>query len=635
MTETAAQEVRNEIDKYLREDDFVLAKAALGRLWRARPSAATARYLIACFERMRNSVSLQSRRIGILRSFTLEPVIPIVKAAALTHGLNLSIQMGQLNTYAQQILDPHDGLYKDALDLVILAVHTRDIASDLWEPSAKYVRGALSDEVEKVVTHFHNLVDTFRRHSSSILVIHTLESPMDSADGILDAQRNGGQLEAIRTVNVELGNLARRYKDIYILDYDAVVARFGRERWADERMWTTVKLPMSPLALVPLADHWLQYICPALGRVCKVLVTDLDNTLWHGVVGEDGLEGIQARSDYLATAYLDVQRALLTLRNRGILLAIASKNNREDACAVFSGDPNMILRPEHFAAERINWDDKPRNLRSIAAELNVGLDSLAFLDDNPIERDRVRAELPEVTVIELPEDAFGYAPTIRNTPELQRLRLSEEDTQRSNYYVEQRQRNQARANHDSVESFYHWLKQKVEISPLTERTAPRIAQLTQKTNQFNATTKRYTEQQIAEMAESPGCEIFSIRAEDHFGDNGIVGVLISKITDGQCEIDTFLLSCRAISRTIETAMLAFLVERCRAKGIRILKGWITPTPKNEPVRSVYEKHGFGRISCDGERSLWSVDIATANVPFPEWIEIKLPQESAIGDYAYR
>ena len=635
MTDAGAHELRSEIENCLRDNDWRRARAAATRLWQLRPSAATARHVIACFERMREWIPLQKGRIGVLRSFTLEPTVPILRAAALTHGLDLTIQMGPLNAYAQQILEQRDDIYTQTPDVVIIAVHTRDIAPELWTGLHEKGGPAPPQQAEEVTAHFDTLIETFRKQSNATLLVHTLEKPARAFDGILDDQRSNGQIDAIEKINLELRNIARRYRDVYVLDYDALAGRFGRERWTDERLWLTAKLPMSPAALLPVADEWLQFLAPALGRVSKVLVTDLDNTLWKGVIGEDGVDGIQVGSDYAGAPFLELQRAILGLRHRGILLAIASKNNREEAYAALARHPNMLLRPEHFAAERINWEHKVHNLRAIAAELNVGTDSLAFLDDNPVERDLVRLEMPEVTVIELPHDASGYAQAIRCTPELQRLRVSDEDVQRSRFYSEERERNDARANHQTLESFYHWLEQKVDIAPLTEATAARLAQLTQKTNQFNATTKRYTEQQIVELAASPGCEIFSVRAKDHFGDNGIVGVLISRTFDERCEIDSFILSCRVISRTIETAMLTFLLERCRTRGVRTVQGWIVATPKNEPVRTLYEKHGFTCMSREGGRSLWALEVDGAKVPLPAWIELTVTEDRTVGDFAYR
>ena len=303
-----------------------------------------------------------------------------------------------------------------------------------------------------------------------------------------------------------------------------------------------------------------------------MLVTDLDNTLWGGVIGENGLEGIQVGMEYPGAAYRALQRVMLDLYRRGIILAICSKNNVADAMEALEQHPGMLLRPEHFAALRINWDDKAQNLREIAAELNVGRDSLAFLDDNPVERARISDELPEVTVIDLPSDPSWFAQALQAVPVFERLAVSSEDRERGRYYGEQRQRVESQRNATSLEDFLRSLQQEVEVAPVTAETLIRVAQLTQKTNQFNLTTRRYSEQKIAELAASSHWSVYSIRVKDRFGDNGIVGVMITHDAGKVCEIDTFLLSCRVIGRTIETALLSFMVDSARARGMEQLQG---------------------------------------------------------------
>jgi len=626
---------RHTIDAAISESKWTLAEGALRSLWREKPNAATARYITQAFEKMRANIAFAPCRIKILRSFTLEPIVPILKAAAFTHRLDLNAEMGGVNSYTQEILDSSNSLYTSTLDVVVLAIHTRDAAPELWGGANTSEGLDYARRAEEIAGHFRELINNFRTKSSAALIVHNLEEPSGACDGILDSQVRGGQLQALRRINDSLREIAGESRGVYVLDYNALAARQGRDRWFDERMWLTAKLPMGSGGLSVLAEEWLKYLCPLAGRICKVLVTDLDNTLWGGVVGEDGVEGLRLDTEYPGAAFVSVQRALLSLRRRGILLAISSKNNRTDAWPVLETHPNMLLRPNDFTAEFINWDDKPNNLRKIAAQLNIGLDSLAFLDDNHAERDRVRAELPEVTVLELPVDPLGYAAIIRDTPELQRLELSQEDIERGRLYAQRRQGIEASQNYSNVEDFYFSLEQKLEIGNVTPATLARIAQLTQKTNQYNATTKRYSEQQINELASSPGCEVLWARSRDKFGDNGIIAVLITRQRDQVCIIDTFLLSCRVISRGIETALLAFLMERCRAEGIRTVQGSIMPTAKNEPVRSLYERHGFHKSSTNGEETIWTLDLQSAEIAQPEWIKLRINDEQPASEYVNR
>ena len=350
---------------------------------------------------------------------------------------------------------------------------------------------------------FGDWIAGFRKHSNAALIVHSLEVPAVPLAGILDAQREDNAAEAIQRINRGLRALAGEYRGVYILDYDALVARHGRERWGDARKWLTVRLPVASANLPHLAAEWLRFLHPLAGKVAKCVAVDLDNTLWGGIVGEDGVNGIRLGAEYPGAAFQELQRALLDLSRRGILLAVCSKNNPADAMEALSGHPGMLLQPRDFAAMRINWNDKAQNLREIAAELNIGLDTVAFLDDNPVERQQVREQAPEAIVIPLPDDPMDYARAVRDCPWFERLTLSEEDRQRGDYYAAQRDRVELERTVTSKEDFYRSLEQVAEIAPVNPQTLARVSQLTQKTNQFNLTTRRYTEQQIADMAASP------------------------------------------------------------------------------------------------------------------------------------
>ncbi len=367
----------------------------------------------------------------------------------------------------------------------------------------------------------------------------------------------------------------------------------------------------------------MRFLVPLSGRIAKALVVDLDNTLWGGIIGEDGMTGIQCGAEYPGAAYQALQRAMLDLAKRGILLAICSKNNPDDAMEALNQHAGMLLRPKHFACMRINWQDKSQNLREIAAELNIGLDALAFVDDNPAERERVRAAAPEVLVLDLPQDPLQYAAAVRDCPAFERLSLSAEDLQRTGMYAAQQERSQAEQSFQSKEDFYRFLEQEAEIAPVLPQTLARIAQLTQKTNQFNLTTRRYSEQQIQELDASPDWQVFSITVRDRFGDHGLVGVAITHDEAEVCEIDTFLLSCRVIGRTVETALLAYLAESAAARGYHTLQGWFLPTKKNVPARDFYSQHGFSAQSQDDKGTLWTLDLRQHPLRPPAWIKLNI------------
>lgn len=612
---------REEIANLIAAGATKAVNIALAELWGRERGPAVAGFLISCYEKLRGHLPFLPYRLAILRSYTVEPIVPLLRAAAFVNGIDLTVHLGEFNTYAQEILDGNNSLYKFKPDAAILAVQTRDIVPELWFKYPDLRMEDASAAIKRTASEFRNWAHVFRSHSKAHLIIHNLEQPALSSQGVFDNQSASGQYAAIRRINQELGELVHDVPGTYILDYDALVARHGRLRWQDEGKWLTVRLPIAAGQLINMAEEWLRFLHPLAGKIAKVLVLDLDNTLWGGIVGEDGIDGIRIGVEYPGAAFQALQRVILDLYRRGILLAICSKNNPEDAMAVLEKHPGMLLRPQHFAAMRINWVDKPQNLHEIADELNVGIDSLALLDDNPVERRRVRYDVPEVTVIDLPENPMEYARTLQECPVFERLTLSAEDRERPKYYVAERERAQLEQSSASREDFLLGLRQQAEVACVSSATLSRVAQLTQKTNQFNLTTKRYSEQEISRMVSLPEYQVYSMQVKDRFADNGLVGVAITRDRDSTCEVDTFLLSCRVIGRSVETALLSYLTDRARTRGNRELRGWYLPTKKNAPAREFYSAHGFTMVEQNDKGSLWQLDLSNLSIHCPEWIEV--------------
>jgi FkbH-like protein len=621
MNQTMPRELRAEIDSRLASAEWAEARAALVELWSAERSSATASFVISRFERLRPFVSLVPCRLAILRSFTLEPVVPLLRAAALVGGIDLTVQMGGFDNYAQQMLDPASDLYAFQPDVVILALQTRDVAPAIWENHTAAPASEQEAAARELLSSIGQWVRIFRSRSSASLVLHTLEIPAQPNTGVLDAQSATGQTALLEQINRGLKELAAAHAGLYLLDYDALVARYGRERWHDERKWLVMRMPIAADNLLAMAQEWLRFLHPLTGKIAKVLVTDLDNTLWGGVLGEDGVSGLQVGREYPGAAYLALQRALLDLYQRGVLLAVASKNNEDEVLRALANHPGMLLRREHFAALQANWRSKAESLRRIAEELNVGLDSLAFLDDNPVERQNIRLALPEVHVLEWPANNMLYAKAVRDCPLFERLTLSAEDRARGVYYLQQQQRSELQNGVSSLEDFYYSLEQKVSISRVSHDAVPRVAQLLQKTNQFNLTTRRYGAVELARFVADPDWGVYATQVSDRFGDNGIVGVCLTRRRGEVCEIDALLLSCRVIGRTVEDAILHFLVEENRALGIRRLEGWFLPTAKNKPAESFYPNHQFSLVRETEGGTLWALELEAAAVECPRWIHL--------------
>lgn len=621
----SAAEMRAAIDSAITGKDVAKSRSLLEQLWRLKPGPGLAGFVNSRFEKIFSNRH-RLHRIAVLRSFTLEPVIPTLRAAAAVNGLDLAVHIGDFNAYTQEILVSDSRLYQFAPEIVFLAVQTEDIAPELWRGFADMRADESAGVVTRVVESFRRLVGAFRAQSNAHLIIHTLEQPLAQGNGLLDVQQENGQQQAIIAINQGLRRIAAGHPGVYLLDYDGLIARHGRESWRDERKWLTVRMPIAADHLIHLAHEWLRFIHPLTGKISKALVVDLDDTLWGGVIGEDGINGIVVGPEYPGAAYLALQRAILDLHLRGIILAVCSKNNPGEAYQALADHEGMLLRPKHFAVLSLNWNDKAQNLRAIADQLNIGLDALAFLDDSPTERAWIRDQLPEVTVIDLPKQPLGYAQALRDCPFFERLSISAEDRERGLYYAAQQQRDELRQNAGSLEAFYYSLQMEAEIALASSASIRRVAQLTQKTNQFNLTTRRYSEQQLAALTAEQAYRVYTLRARDRFGDHGIVGVAIVACQTDTWELDTLLLSCRVIGRTMETALLATVVEDAKSAAIQRLAGSFIATPKNAPAREFYPSHGFRCVLDHAGERRWELDLTTAHVRMPPWISRSIMTE---------
>lgn len=615
------QASRKRVDAALADSNWPAARAELGKLWRATGDAATAGFVVARFDKMRAHLPLAPARLAILRSMTVEPIVPMLRAGAFASGIGLEVFLGDFNAYVQDILNAAGPMYAFDPTVIVLAVQTRDLVPELWTGFVDLSPQQVDEVCERAISSFKSWVETLRTHTKSHIILHNLERPSVPALGVFDRLNERSQIEAIERINAGLSAIARSKSNVYVLDYDRLLAGRGLDRVQDERKWLTVRMPLRADEMGALAREWLRFLHPISGKTCKALVLDLDNTLWGGVIGEDGMDGIKLDTEYPGAAFRSFQRAILDLFERGIILAVNSKNNHADAMEAITSHPGMLLKPDHFATFRINWQDKASNLRDIAKELNIGIDSLAFFDDNPVEREWVSSQLPEVTVIDVPGDPMLYARTLREVPQFERLSLSSEDRVRGRMYAENRLRSELQQQFASMDEFYESLTMEMELQPVTPATLARVAQLTQKTNQFNLTTKRYTEEQVAAMNADPSWQLCAVKVKDRFGDNGIVGVAFTKVSGREAQVDTLLLSCRVIGRTIETAFLSFIAQRAKAAGATRLTGWYLPTKKNTPCKEFYAAHKFEIIEkSDAGGLLYAFDLATAEIAWPKWIK---------------
>jgi FkbH-like protein len=356
----------------------------------------------------------------------------------------------------------------------------------------------------------------------------------------------------------------------------------------------------------------------------KCIVLDLDNTLWGGIIGEDGISGIQISDEYPGNVFKDFQRALLGLRDQGVLLSIASKNNLDDVLEVFERHTDCLLKKNDFSSMQINWKDKASSIKKISKELNIGLDSIVFFDDNPVERDWVRKQLPNVKVIEVPKNSMDYLKALNESTFFDRLTVTHEDRARADIYQQENQR-KIDLNHSvSVDDFLKDLKMTVKIGFSDDITITRIVQLLNKTNQFNLTTKRYSSVDVIRIIHDGG-KVLWLSAADRYGDNGIVGVaILVKIKHRAWLIDSMLLSCRVIGRKIETVFLAEIIEILRSDNADVVYGQYIPTKKNNIVSDFYNQNSFQL--ADKKNNLWEFNLNESYLTKPNYIEVSIKND---------
>lgn len=531
-------------------------------------------------------------RVALLRSYTAEPIEPLLRMRLLLDGFQPTVWMGGYNQYAQEVLDTESRLHQFRPDLVLMMIRIEEVMPDFVEDFASVPWAEWEGRVAARARELGGLVERIESAFPAQIVVQNMTLPYGGYFGIHDPQRPDGQGYLVQKFNQALAAEFAARKGVFLWDFDRLVRARGYENLFDPKSWYVARNPFRQSAYPVIADDLSRYLRSALGRIKKCVVVDLDNTLWGGIVGEDGIEGIDLGRDYPGNCYRDFQKELLKLYHRGILLAINSKNNESDAFEVLDKHPDMVLRRKHFAACQINWRDKASNLSAIASELNIGIDSMVFIDDNPRECELVQREFPECQVVCLPDKPYLLPRLLDAVPGLECIRLTEEDTQRGEMYHAQTARRQSAAGFRSLEEFWNDLGMEVKIEPAGPFSVPRIAQLTQRTNQMNMTTRRYSEAEVEALARDPRWRIVSVAARDKFGDHGIVGVMFIKVNDDHCHIDTFLMSCRVLGMNIEQYMIAYAAAVARRAGVGRLVGEFIPTAKNKVAAGTYARLGF-------------------------------------------
>lgn len=555
-------------------------------------------------ERLRESAGadLPALRVVVLQNITADPLEPYLRQEALEAGFAATLRFGRFDAIVQQAADKDDPIWSEPADVVLVFSALETLSPLLARRFPSLERSQIDREVERIDRFLELAIGGLRSHSRAMLLWHGFETPPHPALGILDAQTQLGQTAAIRRLNNLLQERLSATDNAYFVDMDRIMARVGADGFYDRRYWHIARAAYGRAGLAELAREQMRFVRAARGKSRKCLVLDCDNTLWGGIVGEDGLASIQISPDHPGSTYYEFQQEVLSLHERGVILALCSKNNEADVWEVFHQRSEMILQEHHISAAQINWDDKVTNLRRIAEDLNIGTDSFVFVDDSEFEIQMVRKMLPEVVTIHLPAARAAEArDVLAGCGYFDSLVFSTEDRIRGQMYKAEAQRRGLRSTSVDLASYLASLEICVCIQQLDELTLPRASQLTQRTNQFNLTTRRYSESDIRAFHESADDDVMILRVTDRFGDYGVVGVAILHHDQGSTQIDSFLMSCRVIGRGVEEALLYACLDFARRRSSQVVHGRYVPTAKNTLVRSFLGNCGFDLVrELDGE-----------------------------------
>lgn len=527
-------------------------------------------------------------RIAVLGTHSIQHFVGILNVYLYAAGIHANIYEGEYDGINMDVLDSDSPLYSFAPHVVILMTHYLDI---------KVYPALLSDEemvnnhLDKQIAYYKNLWKHLEQIPGCMILQTNFVTPLHRELGNLEANYTFTETSYLRRLNTILAKA--RPKNVTLIDMDYIASAVGKREWFDYPSYFLTKAGFRVDFLGIVAEAFAREICVMRGKTRKCLVLDLDNTLWGGVVGDDGWDGIEIDPhNAIGEAYRYFQNYILHLKNRGVILAVCSKNEPECAKAPFEKNENMILKLTDIACFRANWEDKASNIRAIAKELNIGLDSLVFVDDNPAEREIVKTYLPEVMVINLPEDPAEYANALERVSPFEWMEVTREDLSRSDSYVANQQRTQMMDSFVDYDEYLKALHMSAKLGRIEATHVERFTQLINKSNQFNLRTIRYTESQIQSMQNDDSVRMLYVDLKDKFTGYGIISCIILRKREEECFIDTWLMSCRVLKRGVEDLAFRMVCEEAVRMGCKYLTGEYIPSAKNAMVKDFYTKLGF-------------------------------------------
>lgn len=536
--------------------------------------------------------ALPQYSLAVLGDCATQHLATALRGYGVSAGIRLNVFDADYDQIDAQAMDPDSELYRFAPQGVLLQMCTEKLQEAFYDrlPEA---RASFAEETYARIRQIWSRIGS--RIPATVLQCNF---PLidDGVFGQFGNKTEQSFLFQQRKLNYLLMQGCQEAKNTFLIDLDALQTALGRSTFADPKLYYVAKMPISLAALPAAAKLVVDVVRSLQGAVKKCLVLDLDNTLWGGVIGDDGLSGIQIGELGTGHAFSDFQKWLKELKNRGILLTVCSKNNEDTAKEPFEKHPEMVLRLEDFSMFVANWEDKARNIRTIQQSLNIGMDSMVFLDDNPFERELVRTMIPEITVPELPEDPALYLQYLRGLDLFETASYSREDAGRTEQYREKAQRAAFEAAFQSYDDYLEALQMRASAAAFDPFHYPRIAQLTQRSNQFNLRTVRYTEAEIEALARDDSRIGLYFTLKDKFGDHGLISVVVlEKQPEDTLFISEWLMSCRVLKRGMEEFIVDKILSVAAQQGFRRVVGEYIPTPKNAMVKDLYEQLGFSRL----------------------------------------
>jgi FkbH-like protein len=558
--------------------------------------------LVKASRRLDPAANSHKIKIALLSDAATQQFVPLLRTLFHRNGVDAATYEAPFDGIELETINAHSGLYRFHPDLIFILNSVQALRASFGKRA-----GAALAFGEETPNRIAKIWEAIQSHSNATIIQSNFVMPYERYFGNFDQKVAGSFASLVASINTAVAEKARSRSGILINDVDAVASWVGRRHWFDDRLWDLAKAFCSLDYMPALAKNMVDIAMAMRGRVVKCVVLDLDNTLWGGVIGDDGVDGIALNAHGDGEAFYRLQIYLKELLHRGILMAVCSKNEMSNALLPFEKHPDMVLKRSDISAFLANWNDKAENIRTVRDILNIGLDSMVFLDDNPFERNLVRGVLPEVIVPELPEDPADYVRAISELNLFETTTFSKEDVNRADLYRAEAERREAQASFANADEFLKSLDMRIVVARFDPFHLPRIAQLIQRSNQFNLTTHRYSEADCEALMKNPQVTPLYVKLSDRLGDHGLIGVIVLEPENDALRIRDWLMSCRVLARGVEQTLMNMVVEKAREHRLAKVCGEYIRTAKNQMVEDFFGRFGFTQTAGDNDHAHWTLN----------------------------